>query len=130
MNSALPDQEKSFQAALALDEEGRSSEALKVLEPLVLRRDNPRYLVAYAQCLVRAGGDWRAAADYLRAALSIEPKYLEGPSRLFLADLLVRNGRKKEAIEQWRIVAKMPPDGTGYGAVPDEAIIRLREHEV
>ncbi|AYQ28766.1 MULTISPECIES: hypothetical protein [unclassified Polaromonas] len=130
MNTALPDQEKAFQTALSLDEEGRSSEALKVLEPLALRRDNPRYLLAYAQCLVRSGADWKAAVDCLRVALSIEPKYLEGPSRLFLADLLVQNGRKKEALEQWRIVAKMPPDGTGYAAVPDEAIIRLREHEV
>ena len=129
MNSALPDQEKAFQAALTVDEEGRPLEALKILRPLVEPRDNPRYLLAYAHCLVRAGGDWKEAVACLREALTIEPRYFEGGTRLFLADILIRNGLKKEAIEQWRIVAKMPPDGTGYGAVPDEAIIRLREHE-
>ncbi|MDP3832975.1 MAG: hypothetical protein Q8Q82_03360 [Hydrogenophaga sp.] len=130
MNSAGSDQEKTFKAALALDEEGRSSEALKLLQPLVACRDNPRHLLAYAQCLVSAGDDWKGAVGCLRAALAIEPMYLEGPTRLLLASLLVQNGMKKEAIEQWRIVAEMPPDGTGYGAVPDEAIIMLRKHDV
>jgi predicted Zn-dependent protease len=130
MSSALPDQEKTFQAALALDEEGRSSDAMKLLQPLVAERDNPRYLLAYAHCLVRAEGDWKEAVACLRPAVAFEPKYLEGPTRLFLADLLLRSGMKKEAIEQWRVVAEMQPDGTDYGAVPDEAIIMLRKHDV
>lgn len=130
MNSALPDKEKAFQAALAFDEEGRHLEALKLLKLLSQPRDNPRYLLAYAQCLMRASDSWKEAVACLREAIAIEPRYFEGGTRLFLADILIQNGLKKEAIEQWRIVAKMPPDGTGYGAVPDEAIIRLREHEV
>ncbi len=113
-----------------MDEEGRSLEAVKLLEPLVSRRDNPRYLVGYAQCLNRAAGDWKKVVDYLRSALVLEPKYFEGGTRLFLADLLIRNGFKSEAIEQWRIVSKMPPDDSGYGAVPDEAIIMLRKYEI
>lgn len=130
MASALSDQEKTFQAALVVDEEGCPSAALKLLQPLVAGRDNPRYLLAYAHCLSRANGDWKEVIANVRAALEIQPVYLEGPTRLFLADLLFRNGLKKEAVEEWRIVAKMPPDGTGYGAVPDEAIIRLLEHDV
>ncbi len=130
MTGSWQDQEKVFRSALALDEEGRSVEALAVLAPLVLPRDNPRYLVAYAQCLTRAGCDWEEAVSCLREALRIEPRYLEGPTRLLLADLLFHNGRRQEAIEQWRIVAKMLPDGTGYGAVPDEAVIMLGKHDI
>lgn len=129
MANPLPDEEKTFQRALELDAEDRSAEAVKLLAPLIVRRDNPRYLLAYATCVNRAGGPWKAAVGCLRAVLDIEPKYFEGGTRLFLADLLMGNGLKSEAIEQWRIVAKMAPDGSGYGAVPDEAIIRLRQHE-
>lgn len=130
MANTVPDEEKTIQRALELDTDERSAEAVKLLAPLIVRRDNPRYLVAYATCLIRAGGAWREAVDCLRAALTIEPTYFEGGTRLLLADLLIQHGLKSEAIEQWRIVAKMAPDGTGYGAVPDEAIIRLRQHEV
>ncbi|GAB2583268.1 hypothetical protein GCM10027034_14260 [Ramlibacter solisilvae] len=128
--SPLSDEEKLFQAALDLDEAGRSAEAVKLLKSLVESRENPRHLLAYAQCLVRAGGDWKEAVACLQAALGKEPKYFEGGTRLFMADLLIRNGFKSEAIEQWRIVAKMPPDGSGYGAVPDEAIVMLKRYEV
>jgi tetratricopeptide (TPR) repeat protein len=71
MNSALPDQEKAFKTALAMDDDDRPAEALKVLKPLVQPRDNPRYLVAYAHCLVRADGDWKEAVACLREALAI-----------------------------------------------------------
>lgn len=130
MSSTVSDEEKIFQRALELDADERSLEAAKLLAPLIVRRNNPRFLVAYATFLVRAGGPWNEAVDCLRTALTIEPIYFEGGTRLFLADVLMRHGLKSEAIKQWRIVAKMPPDGTGYGAVPDEAIIRLREHDV
>lgn len=130
MGSAAPDEEKHFQRALDLDAEERSAEAAKLLAPLAARRDNPRYLLAYATCLRNAGGSWKECVECLRAALSLEPRYFEGGARLFLADLLVQNGHKAEAIEQWRIVAKMQPDGTGWGAVPDEAIIMLAKHDV
>jgi len=130
MTSAGPNEEKTFQRALELDADERSSEAVKLLTPLIVRRDNPRILITYATCLIRAGGPWNEAVDCLRSALAIKPTYFEGGTRLFLADLLMQHGLKSEAIEQWRIVAKMAPDGTGYGAVPDEAIIRLREHDI
>lgn len=123
-------EEQVFRSALALDEEGRSVEALAVLAPLVHPRDNPRYLVAYAQCLTRAGRDWEEAVSCIRDALVIEPRYLEGPTRLLLADLLFHNGRRQQAIEQWRMVARMQPDGTGYGAVPDEAVTMLSKHDI
>jgi tetratricopeptide (TPR) repeat protein len=128
--STVPNEEKTFQRALELDADERSSEAAKLLIPLIVHRDNPRYLLAYATFLLRSDGSWKEAVDCLRAALTIEPVYFEGGTRLFLADVLMRHGLKSEAIEQWRIVSKMSPDGTGYGAVPDEAIIRLREHGV
>ena len=130
MVSALPDEETAIQTALDLDGAGRSAEAAKLLEPLAARRDKPRVLLAYAEFLRSAGGDWMAVVDCLRTALTIEPKYFEGGTRLLLADVLMKNGLKAEAIEQWRIVAKMPPDGSGYGAVPDEAIFMLQQHEV
>jgi hypothetical protein len=130
MTSNLSADERTFQKALKLDEDERSAEAVKLLAPLVARRDNPRHLLAYAQILIRAGADWKEAVSCLRTALTIEPRYFEGGLRLFLADLLMQNGLKVEAVGQWRVVAKMPPDGSGYGAVPDEAIIRLREHDV
>lgn len=114
MTSAGPSEERTFQHALVLDANERSSEAVKLLTPLIVRRDNPRFLVAYATCLIRAGGPWREAADCLRSALAIKPAYLEGGTRLFLADLQIQHGLKSEAIEQWRIVAKMAPDGTGW----------------
>ncbi|RYD70658.1 MAG: hypothetical protein EOP84_26315 [Verrucomicrobiaceae bacterium] len=129
MVDALSDREKVVQVALTLDEEGRSIEAVNLLRPLISGRDNPRYLVAYAHCLNRAGGDWKEAIVCLQVALAIEPKYFEGGTRLFLATLLIEHGFKSEAIEQWRIVSRMAPDGTGYGAVPDEAIIMLKKHE-
>jgi tetratricopeptide (TPR) repeat protein len=125
----LSGEEKTFQRALKLAEDDRPEDAVKLLVPLIERRDNPRYLLAYSQCLIHAGGDWIEAVACLRTALTIEPKYFEGGMRLFLADLLMQRGLKAEAIEEWRVVSKMAPDGTGYGAVPDEAIIRLREHE-
>lgn len=108
MKPALPDQEKAFKTALSLDEAGRSYEALKVLEPLVLRRDNPRYLVAYAQCLIRSGGEWKAAVECVLSALSIEPKYLEGPSRLFLADLLIQKDCRAYSLDSLLSVRATP----------------------
>ena len=126
----MSNEEKMFQKALKLDQDGRPAEAVELLAPFAVRRDNPRHLLAYAQCLTRAGGDWKEAVSCLRSALAIDPKYFEGGTRLFLADLLMKHGCKDEAIEQWQFVAKMAPDNSGYGAVPDEAIIRLRDHAV
>jgi hypothetical protein len=130
MGVAAPAEEELFQRAMELDEADRSAEAANLLAPLAARRDNPRYLLAYASYLRRAGGDWKECVYCLQMALSIEPPYFVGGTRLFLADLLIQNGQKVEALEQWRIVAKMPPDGTGWGAVPDEAIVMLRKHDV
>ena len=130
MADLLSDEEKTFRHALDLEEAGRPEEALELLAALAARRENPRHLLAYAQCLTRAGGNWEEAVSCLRSALAIDPKYFEGGIRLFLADLLMEHGCKAEAIEQWQVVAKMAPDNSGYGAVPDEAIIRLRQHAV
>lgn len=70
------DEELIFQRALKLDADERSAEAVKLLAPLMARLDNPRHLFAYAQCLIRAGVDWKEVVSCLRAMV----QYLMKPS--------------------------------------------------
>jgi Flp pilus assembly protein TadD len=123
------DEEMQFQRALEMmfDEHGHR-EALSILERLCAPRDNPRHLVAMALSLSNAGRV-KEATSVLRTALSIRPPYQEGETRLLLAQSLLSAGDKPGAIEQWKIVAAMPPCGTAYGSIPDEAIHMLKRYE-
>ena len=121
--------EDMFQRALSLDAAEQTDEAVRTMQPLIEARDNPRYLLAYAFFMSRVNRD-DEAIQAIRDALTITPAYCEGEARLLLADLLLRSGAKGDAIAQWRIVATMKPAATGFGAVPDEAIVRLKQHDV
>jgi tetratricopeptide (TPR) repeat protein len=127
--SRATDEEVQFQRALELmfDEHGYR-EALSILERLNASGDNPRHLMALALSLSNSGRG-KEAISAIRTALSIRPKYQEGEARLLLAQCLLSDGDKAGAIEQWKIVATMPPCGTAYGSIPDEAIHMLKRYE-
>ena len=123
------DDESLFQRALELDESEQTSEAIRLLEPLVAPRDNPRYLSAYALFLQRSNRPVEAI-EALECALNIEPHYREGDMRLLLADLLLGVDRKQDAIAQWKIVPGMEPNGDPFASIPYEAIARLNQYDV
>jgi Flp pilus assembly protein TadD len=114
--------------ALELAEEGKHPAALSILRGLAADCTDPRVFVAYGMSLQALGHSKEAVRQFERA-LSLKPHYCEGDLRLFLADSLLKSGRKADAVVQWRIAAAMKPEYPSYEAVQNEAKLRLAEHE-
>jgi Flp pilus assembly protein TadD len=119
--------EARLREALALDEEGEHAASLRIVKDMAVGCTDPRVFVAYGMSL-QGLGHWKEAATQFQRALDLKPHYCEGDTRLFLADALLKSGRKKEAMAQWKIVAAMKPEYPSYEAVPNEAKLRLAEH--
>ncbi|HPS00479.1 MAG TPA: tetratricopeptide repeat protein [Candidatus Sumerlaeota bacterium] len=91
----------------ALDEIGRSDEAIEAYRKAIqLEPDDPRHHISLGACLDKSGRHAEAIPAF-RRGIELEPTYGEMSARMYLADALKANDQLPEAIEQWRIVAKM-----------------------
>lgn len=71
-----------------------------------LMPDDPRPHISLGTCLVKLGRLSEAIAAF-RKGIALKLAYGEIASRMMLADALLENGQKEEALEQWRTVANM-----------------------
>lgn len=107
--------------------QGRHGDAAAIYKELVDQAEDPRFCIAYGECLQHLG-HWRQSAKFLQRGIDLKPAYGEGDARLMLAESLLQMGLKDKAIAQWRIVAAMLPTYPSHEAVPEEARRKLREH--
>ena len=119
--------EARYAKAHELQAEGRHGDAAALYKELVDQAEDPRFFIAYGECLQHLG-HWRQSAKFLQRGIDLKPACCEGDARLMLAESLLQLGLKDKAIAQWRIVAAMPPAYPSHEAVPDEARRKLREH--
>jgi tetratricopeptide (TPR) repeat protein len=120
--------EARFQEALELDGAGKFAAAVTILKNLAADCEDPRVFAAYGFCLQHLK-HWKESIPVFERALALKPHYCEGEARLMLADSLFEAGRKKEAIAQWRLVAKREPEYPSYERVPDEAKAMLAKYD-
>lgn len=119
--------EDLFRQAQELQLEGQPGKAAKLYKQLVATHSDARFHIAFGACL-QALHHWQESIAQLQQGLDLRPAYCEGEARLLLAESLVEAGQLKRAVEQWRIVASMPPTYPGYEAVPNEAKAMLGKH--
>ena len=120
------DTERLYREASELDHSGNHGAAVKLYKQLAVDSDDPRHFIAYGVCLQRLG-HWTESVKQLEHGITLKPHYCEGDARLFLAESLLKAGRKKDAITQWKLVADMEPEYPSYEAVPNEAKKRLAQ---
>lgn len=122
------DHDAIYRDARALEDQGKHSDALVHYKALTADSSDPRYHIAYGVCLQRLGL-WGESIGPLTRGVELKPYYCLGDARLFLAESLLRCGRKKDAVVQWRIVAAMEPEYPSYQEVPNEAKRMLELHD-
>ncbi len=117
-----------YKKAQELAESGHTGAAVKAYEKLCSESPtDPRFPIAFG-VLLQSLGHWEQSIERFLKGLELRPHYCEGDARLMLAESYLKSGQKTRALEQWRIVAKMPPEYPSYDAVPNEAKRRLKEH--
>lgn len=119
--------EELYKNAVLLEEQRKFSEAVKIYKKLISLESDPRYFIAFGVCLQQLG-HWKESVKQLEAGLLLKPHYCEGDARLFLAESYLKLGKKKKAIEQWRIVENMEPEYPSYEKVPEEAKRMLQKY--
>lgn len=119
--------EELYKNAVQLEEQHKFSEAVKIYKKLISLESDPRYFIAFGVCLQQLG-HWKESVKQLEAGLLLKPHYCEGDARLFLAESYLKLGKKKKAIEQWRIVENMEPEYPSYEKVPEEAKRMLQKY--
>ena len=70
---------------------------------------------------------WDEAIDKLETGINLKPAYAEADTRLYLAEALLKAGRKTDAIRQLDYVSKMEPSYPSYEKPIDEAIDKLKQ---
>lgn len=121
------DAEATYVEATELEAAGKHVQAVALYRRLVAQSEDPRFCIAFGVCLQHLG-HWQESVRQLQRGIALKPRYGEGDARLFLAESLLKAGRKKAAIEQWKLVAAREPEYPSYEALPDEARRRLAEH--
>jgi tetratricopeptide (TPR) repeat protein len=117
-----------YKKAQELTESGKTGAAVKAYGALCAKfPTDPRFFIAFG-LLLQSLQHWEQSIEKFQRGLALRPAYCEGDARLMLAESYVKSGQKQKALEQWRIVAAMPPEYPSYDAVPDEAKRRLKEH--
>lgn len=130
MTSKELDAARLYTEAQELADAGKTGAAVKAYERLCADfPDDPRFPIAFG-VLLQSLGHWQQSIDRFLMGLELRPRYCEGDARLMLAESYLQSGQKAKAVDQWRIVAKMPPEYPSYEAVPNEAKQRLDEHAV
>ena len=123
------DPESLFCEANELASAGEHNEAVAAFKRLVTSEIDARFHIAYARSL-QALGQWEESITQFRAGLDLKPHYCEGDARLMLAESLIKIGKKRRAIDEWRIVAAMAPEYPSYEVVQNEAKANLAKHAV
>jgi tetratricopeptide (TPR) repeat protein len=121
------DPEELYGEASELASTGHHSDAVSLFNRLVAATADARFHIAYARCLQELG-HWEESIIQFRAGINLKPHYCEGDARLMLAESFMKIGQKLKAIDEWRIVAAMPPEYPSYEAVPNEAKENLSKH--
>jgi tetratricopeptide (TPR) repeat protein len=88
---------------------------------------DPRFHIAYGHCLQQLR-HWEQSAVQFEHGLALKPSYAEADARLMLAESYAKAGNQAKALEQWRIIAKMPPSYPSYEAPINEAKALLNQH--
>src|SRR4051812_36125541 len=108
------DGERLYKEAQELSESGQTGIAVRAYEKLCSRfPTEPRFHIAYA-VLLQSLGHWEQSIDKFLRGLELQPHYCEGDARLMLAESYLRSSQKMRALEQWGIVAEMPPEYPSY----------------
>ena len=111
-----------------LERQGCAQEAAESYQRAIhLLAGDPRPLIALGR-LQGAGGQYNEAIKSLEAGLALQPHYGEADARLFLADAFERLGNIKQAVAQWRVVAKMQPSYPSDKRPMEEAKRKLADH--
>ena len=87
---------------------------------------DPRYWISYGVCLMVLK-NWEEAIDKLETGIQLKPAYAEADARLYLAEALLKAGRKSDALAQLEYVSSMEPSYPGYEKPIEEAKSRLEE---
>ena len=119
--------EDMYKQALALEEDGDPSGAVSIYNKLIKLKEDPRFHIAFGACLQKLK-HWEQSIAHLEKGIALKPDYCEGDARLLLAESYLNAGRKKNAIEQWKIVAEIEPEYPSYEEVPNEAKRLLAKH--
>lgn len=114
------DSENLYQQACAYEEKNDFTSALSIYKQIILSSEDPRYFIAYGVCLQKLG-HWKQSVPPLEKGIALKPDYCEGDARLCLAESYLKIGKTKQAIAQWKYVAKMEPTYPSYEVVPNEA---------
>ena len=102
------DDESLYREAIALGEAGEFGQAARLYKRLVAKSTDPRHFIGYGVCLQRLG-HWEQSIVQLERGVELKPHYCEPDARLFLAESYLQANQKARAIQQWRIVERMPP---------------------
>lgn len=121
--------EDLYRQAQALQSSGEHGKAAKVYKQLVAATSDARFHIAYGACLQQLR-HWQESILQFQRGIDLRPAYAEGDARLMLAASFLEAGQRLKAIEQWRIVASMPPAYPSYESVPDAAKALLARHAV
>lgn len=85
---------------------------------------DPRYWISYGVCLMVLER-WDEAIDKFETGINLRPAYSEADARLYLAEALLKAGRKTDAIEQLDYVTRMEPSYPDYEKPINEAKAKL-----
>jgi Flp pilus assembly protein TadD len=120
---------EAFKKASELAEAGDLSAALKEYRQAVnLAPDDARHWIGLGVCLNELR-HWTEAIKALRKGIELKPHYAEADARLFLAEALLADGQKSEAIKQWKIVEEMEPNYPSDDLPMEEARKNLAKHK-
>ena len=106
--------EALYRQAATLHMQGDLLGAVTLYEKIIPNSSEARFLIAYARCLQELGR-WKKSIPYLKRGVELKPHYCEAAARLLLANAYLQTRQIQQAVIQWRVVEKMPPE------YPDEA---------
>jgi len=119
--------EKHFINGNQFGEKGDHPSAVEEFKHAIEQDDtDPRYWISYGVCLMVLK-HWDEAIDKLETGLGLKPAYAEADARLYLAEALLKAGRKADAIKQLEHVSSMRPTYPSFEKPIDEAKTKLDE---
>lgn len=119
--------EKHFNSGNDLGAKGDHPSAVEEFK-IAIEEDasDPRYWISYGVCLMVLK-QWDEAIEKLEAAINLNPAYAEADARLYLAEALLKAGRKDDAILQLQYVCTLEPSYPGFEKPINEAKAKLEE---
>lgn len=119
--------EKHFKSGNELGAKGDHPSAVEEFKYAIEEdASDPRYWISYGVCLMVLK-NWEEAIEKLETGIGLKPGYAEADARLYLAEALLKAGRKADAINQLDHVSKMRPSYPDYEKPIDEAKAKLKE---